>query len=320
MPSRGIRERGGTMGKLWVGLIFITLVTLVALVGLAVDPATLAISEAQPPVVRFTPRTAPISPVIAPAGRVAVEMTPAEEVTQQFYDWYVAALGTGTSSPLTDGAYRSSPYLSVELVHELDGIVASFGDGSRYDPILFAATTPQIVSVRLESLADDEARVTVRESWPDVYQDILVRLQPADGRWKLVDLTRPIIDTRDNGTPQHAARVFYNWYTEYARRVGNPLTDRAYQGGALSPALQDRIEAARLTAAQWPVDDPILLGQDLSAGFDVNLDDSDGGTAVVWVRGVASDDSRNDTMALYVSLQKTDGRWIITDVARKPMA
>jgi hypothetical protein len=304
------------MGKLWVGLIFISLVTLVALVGLAVDPAALSISEAQPPVAEFAPRTAPI----APAGRVAVEMTPAEEVTQKFYDWYEAALGTRTSSLLSDGAYRSSPYLSVELVHELDGIVASFGNGSRYDPILFAATTPQIVSVRLESLADDEARVTVRESWPDAYQDILVRLQPVDGRWKLVDLTRPIIDTRDNGTPQQAARVFYNWYTEYARRVGNPLTDRAYQGGALNPALQDRIEAARQTTTRWPADDPILLGQDLSAGFDVNLDDSDGGTAAVWIRGLASDDSPNDPLALYVSLQKTDGRWIISDVVRKPMA
>jgi len=312
------------MGKLWVGLIFITLT---ALVGLAVDPATLAISKAQPPVVQFTPPAAPISPVIAPAGRVAVEMTPAEEVTQQFYDWYVAALGTGTSSPLSDGAYRDSPYLSAELVRELDGIVASFGDGSRYDPILFAATAPKIVSVRLESLTADETRVTVRESWPDAYQDILVRLQPVDGRWKLVGLTRPIIDTRDNGTPRQSARVFYNWYTEYARRVGNPLTDRAYQGGALSPALQDRIETARLTVSRWPADDPILLGQDLSAGFDVDLDDSDGGTAAVWVRGLANDgqtglatDSRNDAMALYVSLQKTDGRWTITDVARKPTA
>jgi hypothetical protein len=292
------------MGKLMVGLIFITTL---ALLGWALDPATLSISEAQPPIRALPAPQAAVQP--------AVKMTAAEEVTQKFYDWYLAAFGSTTLSPLLDGAYRNSPYLSAALVHELDSVVASFGDGPRYDPILFTSTLPQIVSVRIESFAADEARVTVHESWPDSYQDLLVRLEPVDGQWKLAELTRPVIDRQDKGTPQQAVRMFYNWYTEYARRVGNPLTDRAYQGSTLSPTLLSRLEAARLSVGRWPADDPILLGRNLSEGFDVDLDDSDGAFAAVWVRGLS-----DDVDALYVSLQKTDGRWIITDIAEKPMA
>jgi hypothetical protein len=318
------------MGKLMIGLIFITTL---ALIGWAVDPQTLSISEAQPPTgAQSAPQVA-----VQPAIKNVTEMTPAEDVTQKFYDWYVAALESGTRSPLADGAYRASPYLSTELVHELDGILASFGDGPRYDPILFSSILPRIVSVHLESLSADEARVSVRESWPNSFQDLLVRLQPVDGQWKLVELTRPVIDTRDDRTPQDTVRVFYNWYTEYAHRVGNPLIDRAYQDGALSPELQNRLEAARLSVSRWPADDPILLGRDLAAGFDANLDDSDGAAASVWVRGLAQDsetvvandsgaglanDNQTSTLgdagALYVSLQKIDGRWLITDVADKP--
>jgi hypothetical protein len=292
------------MGKLMVGLIFITTL---ALIGWAVDPATLSISEAQPPAGGLPAPQAVVRP--------AVEMTSAEEITQKFYDWYLAALGSGTLTPLLDGAYRSSPYLSTELVHELDSIVASFGDGPRYDPILFSSTVPQIVSVRIESLAADEARVTVHESWPNSFQDLLVRLTPVDGQWKLAELTRPVIDTQGNGTPEQAVRMFYNWYTEYARRVGNPLIDRAYQNSALSPALLNRLETARLSMSNWPAEDPILAGRNLSAGFDVALDDSGGDTASVWVRGLAE-----NVDPLWVNLQKTEGRWVIIDIADKPAA
>lgn len=302
------------MGKLMIGLIFITTL---ALIGWAVEPATLFISEAQPPIeAQPAPQVA-----VQPAVKNLTEITPAEDVTQKFYDWYVAALESGTRSPLVDGAYHASPYLSAELVRELDSILASFGDGPRYDPILFSSTPPRIVSVHLESLSDDEARVRVRESWPNSFQDLVARLQPLDGQWKLVDLTRPVSDVRDDRTPPETVRVFYNWYTEYAHRVGNPLTDRAYQDGALSPALQNRLDAARMSMSRWPADDPVLLGRDLSAGFDLILDDSDGATATVWVRGLANDSetrTHGDHGALYVSLEKTDGRWVITDVAEKP--
>lgn len=301
------------MGKLMIGLIFITTL---ALIGWAVDPVMLSISEAQPPAeAQPAPQVA-----VQPGIKSAAEVTPAEDVTQKFYDWYIAALESGTHSPLADGAYRASPFLDAELVHELDGILASFGDGPRYDPILFSATLPRIVSVHVESVSADEARVRVRESWPNSFQDLLARLQPTDGQWKLVGLTGPVIDVREDRTPQETARAFYNWYTEYAHRVGNPLTDRAYQDGALSPALQNRLDGARLSVSRWPADDPILRGRDLSAGFDVYLDDSDGATASVWVRGLANDSETrlaNDS-PLYVSLQKIDGRWAITDVADKP--
>ncbi len=292
------------MGKLMIGLIFIT--TLALLIGWSAQPGMLTISEAQPP----------IGAQPAPDVKNVTEMTPAEDVTQKFYDWYVTAIETGTRSPLAAGAYRASPYLSAGLVRDLDAVLASFGDGPRYDPILFASTLPRIVSVHLESLAADSAQVRVRESWPNSFQDLLVRLQPTNGQWKLVELTRPVIDTRDEGTPQQTVRVFFNWYTEYARRIGNPLTDRAYQDAALSPALQNQLDAARASTIRWPADDPILRGRDLSGGFDVNLDDSDGAAAFVWVRGSQVGATADD--ALYVTLQKADGHWAITSVADSP--
>jgi hypothetical protein len=124
----------------------------------------------------------------------APPMTPVEVVTK-FYRWYIGY----PANPLVDEAYKSSPYLSEELIQEIEETLASFANGrsgpaSAYDPILLAQDIPESFTVEEESLSGDRATVIVHLFWggnptPSDRRVELERVrQDKEVRWKIVDI------------------------------------------------------------------------------------------------------------------------------------
>ena len=121
-------------------------------------------------------------------------MTPVEVVTK-FYRWYIGY----PANPLVDEAYKSSPYLSEELIQEIEETLASFADGrsgpaSAYDPILLAQDIPASFTVEEESLSGDRATVLVHLFWggnptPSRRRIELERVgEGKTARWQIVDI------------------------------------------------------------------------------------------------------------------------------------
>jgi len=63
-----------------------------------------------------------------------------DKVVRDFYDWYLSYDG----NPLVDHAYRSSNYLSTDMITFLDDFIQ---DGMAYDPILCAQDRPSEINV-----------------------------------------------------------------------------------------------------------------------------------------------------------------------------
>lgn len=63
-----------------------------------------------------------------------------DKVVQDFYAWYLSYDG----NPLVDHAYRSSNYLSTDMIAFLDEFTQ---DGMNYDPILCAQDRPSEINV-----------------------------------------------------------------------------------------------------------------------------------------------------------------------------
>jgi hypothetical protein len=134
-----------------------------------------------------------------PAGGVTA-LSP-EQTVQHFYDWYLASLHQ-PGNPLTDGAYKTSPYLSSAAVQSISQLLAAFGNGPSYDPILCAQNAPVSVTVGLTELAGDEARVFVRMAWgsgADTSQT--VQLKQSGGQWQIISLTCAVQKPAVSPTP-----------------------------------------------------------------------------------------------------------------------
>ncbi len=107
------------------------------------------------------------APVTAsPSPDRLASMTP-QMVTGEFYAWYLDMLGAEVlCNPLLDGVYRDSPYLSADLVAELDALVAACDVGPAVDPLLCAADIPLSVGTRIISADDQAASVLVYGRFP----------------------------------------------------------------------------------------------------------------------------------------------------------
>jgi hypothetical protein len=110
-------------------------------------------------------------PVVAPPDPTAVPAPDTTEdpetVVQTFFDWYLAYAETG--NPLVDGAYRDSPYLTANLVSQVDEIIASF-EGGGYDPFLCAQDIPGAIETAsfLGSLAGRGRWRSCRQCQPNL--------------------------------------------------------------------------------------------------------------------------------------------------------
>jgi hypothetical protein len=152
--------------------------------------------------------------------------TPGETV-ESFYRWYIDYPG----NVLVDGAYRSSEYLTEELVQQVDEIIASFDKGG-YDPFLCAQDVPGNLAFDQAVVSGEDASVVVHEIWNpgtpyETRTEVTVALQMVDGKWKIADIICPASQVA--ATPEQVVESFYNWYLSYTQDTGNVLADRAYQ-------------------------------------------------------------------------------------------
>lgn len=113
-----------------------------------------------------------------------------EQVVKSFYDWYLA-YARRNGSPLAGAAYKASPYLSAAAARGIESILAAFGSGPSYDPVLCAQNVPLgFVVDPAEVMTGDTARVFVRMNWqgaPSTSQTVSLKLLA--GEWKIDGLT-----------------------------------------------------------------------------------------------------------------------------------
>jgi len=241
-----------------------------------------------------------------------------EMIVQSFYQWWIGFVDqsqqAGAGNPLIDGAYADHVSVAPELAQKVDQIVAGFDQGG-YDPFLCAQDLPQIVSYRIVEMTSERAEVAVRETWTGSYQEVLVTLRPTlNGSWQMVDIACPG-EGPDVASPAGVVRAYYNWYLEYARHVGNPMVDNAYQNGALSETFAAKVAdlLATMRAENKGGFDPLLLAQDLPARVEISLESESDAKATVLVSQFFF---FNETPRLLrVTLDKLDGRWQIVDIA-----
>jgi hypothetical protein len=227
-----------------------------------------------------------------------------EQVVSDFYEWYLDSVDPAAGqNPLVDRVYRSSDLLSEEFVAEVDAVLDSFERGG-YDPFLLAQDIPASFEVGEAALSDETAYVRVETSFEG--HAFLVGLKQVDGVWK-INAVDP--------TPEVVVGGFYDRYLAYIDRDGgamrNPLVDGFYRE---CPELSDQFIASVDEAlASGFRADPILLAQDIPVEVVAGRADPRGDEARVVVEmywgGNPEPSKRN------VTVQRTDGRWQISDVA-----
>jgi hypothetical protein len=112
-----------------------------------------------------------------------------EDVVSSYYDWYLSyccdVAAQMTRSPLVDGAYHGSDYLTENFKTEVDLLLASF-EGYGYDPFLCAQDIPDSITLETVDISGDEATVVAHGSWEG--HEMLVLLKLVDREWKIDDV------------------------------------------------------------------------------------------------------------------------------------
>lgn len=108
-----------------------------------------------------------------------------DQVVERFYSWYFRYI-LDVGNPLVDRAYRSSEYLTAELIQRVDGVQG-------FDPFLCAQDIPGGFSVGLAEGSAEEARVPLHTIWnPDTeyesIRDLTVVLQLVEGQWRIAEV------------------------------------------------------------------------------------------------------------------------------------
>jgi hypothetical protein len=120
-------------------------------------------------------------------------LSPAHVVTG-FYDWYLdyARGGEELRNPLIDGAYRSSEYLAVAYIAEVDAYLASRERGGG-DPFLLAQDIPEWFTVGETTVSGDRVDVALCLYWGGnpTPSHRLVHLERIDGECKIVGISIP---------------------------------------------------------------------------------------------------------------------------------
>ncbi len=118
--------------------------------------------------------------------------TAPDKVVESFYGWYLGYIGSEPlANPLVDKALASNSAVTARFVAQVEETVASFGDGSGYDPVLLAQDVPERIEVNEAHVKGDAASVTVKMYWggnprPSLRQVELV----LDGKeWKIDRVT-----------------------------------------------------------------------------------------------------------------------------------
>lgn len=228
-----------------------------------------------------------------------------EEVVDAFYADYLGSIGdlaSGTgSSPLADGTYRDSIYLTESFVEHIDDLLTDMDRGG-YDPFLCAQDIPEGYQSQGTFQRGGVASVVLNSSFPGHW--LIVDLQVDGDSWKISDITC-------GGTPEGTVEAFYTWYLAYvgdrtSDEFRNPLADGAYRESAfLTESLIQELDRLGQEGFQA---DPILMAQDIP--FDFSVDPGlESGTAVVHLQ-FGTDSVRH----LKVSLVQEGGSWKIDQI------
>jgi hypothetical protein len=110
--------------------------------------------------------------------------TTPEGAASGFYDWYLW-YAREVGNPLVDGVYRSSEYLTPDLIQKVDEILASFDRGG-YDPFLCAQDIPDSIILQETDLSGDRASLVVETSFEGHF--FTLELREKDGRWAISDV------------------------------------------------------------------------------------------------------------------------------------
>jgi hypothetical protein len=108
------------------------------------------------------------------SGPVELPAVPAEQVVQEFYDWY----STYPGNPIVSGAYQEHPAVGESLVKTIE---EARKDGLMADPIICAQDIPDSFTVWEAVVDGSTARVHVLSSWAG--HELDVELQPSGGEW-----------------------------------------------------------------------------------------------------------------------------------------
>ncbi len=188
-----------------------------------------------------------------------------------FYTWYLEYTTPDAegyfNNPLSDGAYRESPYLSPDLIAAVDALKAEQG-GFHADPFLCAQDVPANIFTELIREDANRAEVLVQEQFGLALHHITAHVVLTDSGW-LIDS----ILCAETATPGGVVETFYRdyiavgQYDEAAGGRGNPLLEGAYRSPLLADDLIAGVDA--LVAAGELHADPLLCAQDIPAGFEV---------------------------------------------------
>ena len=193
--------------------------------------------------------------------RLTSDSLDAEATVQAFYDWYLAYIGSGEQirNVLADYAYRTAPYLAMEMVQKVDRMAE---EGFFYDPFLCAQDIPIEIKPVASFYNDARPTVVMGSNFP--------------GHFIIADLARTNFNTwtiRDitcGSRPDGFVKAFYTWALDYAvgsSEMHNPLMEGAYQdSGFLSQGLIAKLDSL-VTSGEPLMADPIFLAQDFPTTF-----------------------------------------------------
>ncbi|MBN1179776.1 MAG: DUF3828 domain-containing protein [Anaerolineae bacterium] len=243
-----------------------------------------------------------------------------EETVESFYRWYIGYPG----NPLSDGAYRDSPYLSADLVQEAAETIASFEYGA-YDPFLCAQDIPQSFTLDPATISGDRASVVVHYIWNagteyEATTDMTVELQRAGSEWRIdsIPCTAPALPSATEpatlAPPEQTVRLFYDWYLaasaydEASQTRTGPLSTGAYRSSThLTESFIQQVDQ-HLASPEQGSYDPFLCAQDVPESFTIGQATRSASTASLRV------ETSFEGHAFTVALRLVDDAWRIDGV------
>lgn len=256
--------------------------------------------------------------VISLAGSVVAQEAdaPGEAITD-FYNWYLNYFWSGDTfrSPLADGAYRDSEYLTQDFIERIDERLAEAGiAGLGYDLFLCAQDIPDRYEYEVIRVQPGELQVLLREYFGAQHANNLTLMlnNSADG-WQIDDVV-----CGDTFTPAGVTEDFYAWYLAQWQQAQDVETDSApltedldQEYPFLTISLRAIVDEAIANDAMGG-DDPFVCAQEMPQSvwaYDVALTDN-----TTTVLAQAFFPGNNIPQNVTVSLEAVNGQWTIAQI------
>jgi|GEM_PF-718513 len=241
----------------------------------------------------------------------APAMLPAEVVDAFYAQWRLAIIGdmrNSEGSPLTEGAYRNSGFLTDDFKSRVDALVAGMEKGG-FDPFLCAQDVPNEITP-VSTFMGPQAQVLVTTDFSNHAFTVVLELHGA-ASWQIDDVICA-------NTPVGATTAFYSWYLGYpgdpAASTGrNPLAGNAYRDAPfLSDALVAETDALLEEMRKTPAGyDPFLQAQDYATAFAVYPTEQADRVLVDLFFG---NPAGGAGQTLLVGLVEEQGQWLIRSI------